>query len=226
MRAIADSRQRDHVSLLIRSASNYSDRLFEPLLLRSSLRFSSSLDVPAYFIHLVFLVEDKRFAIHPGVDPISIIRALIKNLLNTQQLQGASTLTQQLYDVKKAAASSSYARPRSIKRKIRQATWSIQHEIQSNKGAILQSYLDQVYWGRNYFGIDAAVRGYFRSTRSALSISEAFFLAERLANPNDISESRIVDLLRRPAVSQIVQTPELLREVWNIYRRWEAGTLR
>ncbi|ASW91739.1 biosynthetic peptidoglycan transglycosylase [Mycobacterium marseillense] len=201
-----------------------SDRFFGPHIRRSANFYASALEVPDCFIQLLFLIEDKRFGFHPGIDPISILRALVSNSLGGH-LQGASTITQQLYDVLKTQQTDNYRRPRTVRRKLDQALWSVKQEWLSSKVEILNNYLAHVYWGRDYFGLDAASRGYFGSSKCTLSAAESFFLAERLASPNVNCPERVHSLLQRSVVRELLTADGSYFEVYDIYEQWE-GDLR
>ncbi|WP_080710816.1 biosynthetic peptidoglycan transglycosylase [Mycobacterium avium] len=205
----------------LRKWSAYSDRFVETHIRRAANFYASELDVPSHFIQLLLLIEDKRFASHPGIDLISIMRALISNSLGGD-LQGASTITQQLYDVLQAQQIDGYSRPRTICRKLNQAVWSIRRERLSSKVEILRDYLANVYWGRDYFGLESASYGYFRSAKSTLSPAKSFFLAERLASPNVNRRERVHTLLQRSAVRELLITDGSVAELSGIYRQWEA----
>lgn len=203
--------------------SFYSDRFSESHIRRSANFYASTLGVPSHFIQVLFLIEDKRFDFHPGIDPISILRALISNSLGNS-LQGASTITQQLFDILEAQNASNYSRPRTMRRKLTQAVWSLSKERLSSKVEILSDYLTNVYWGRDYFGLDAAARGYFGATRSRLSAAESFFLAERLATPNVNCPERVHSLLQRSAVRDVLIADGSYFEICDIYERWKGDS--
>lgn len=159
--------------------------------------------IPLPLLAMLLAVEDKRFALHPGVDPIAIGRSTLANLLYREITEGASTLTQQLYDIRRTAAGDS--RPRTWSRKCRQALWAVRYELRHSKIEILREYLGGVYWGRSYWGLDAAADGYFNSRREDLLPSQAFFLAERLAAPNIVIPNRVIELLRRQPVIELLR---------------------
>lgn len=203
------------------ACSASSDRLFEHQIFRSAKDFATPLNVPTHLIQMLLLIEDKRFGVHPGVDPISIMRAFSLNLLGGD-LQGASTITQQLYDVRNMESDNGYSRPRTLHRKLNQAAWSIRRELLSTKVEILNEYISKVYWGNNYFGIDSASEGYFGTRRFELTAAESFFLAEKLASPNRTYVKRVEALLERSAVRYLVNTDSSVSDVWALYARSET----
>jgi len=208
---------------LFRLCHTTSDEIFAPLVRLGAVQFASNLHVPTYFMEQLFTIEDKRFQIHPGVDPIAIVRAGLENLRGRGRLQGASTITQQLYDARRELKG--FSRSRNLSRKILQAGWALLEETHRSKLNILGEYLNIVYWGRSYYGIDAAARGYFHSNRDNITIAQSFFLSERLASPNSISISRIRSLLSRASLSKwFPEDKSNIEELVTIYdRRFHCG---
>jgi membrane peptidoglycan carboxypeptidase len=146
------------------------------------------------------MIEDKRFLFHPGVDPIAIGRALLARTFRVGRLQGGSTITQQLYNVRSQCPG--FRHPRTLSWKLQQAAWALWKDAATSKVQILSDYLSAVYWGRSYYGIDAAAKGYFGTAREHLNSAQGFFLAERLARPNSVSIARVRSLLQRPLISE------------------------
>ena len=159
------------------------------------------MQTPPHFIYLLLTVEDKRFVWHSGIDPLAAARAALHNLTGRGGLQGASTITQQLYNVTREEAG--LRRSRTMPAKWRQGLWALGHQCRHSKREILATYLDRVYWGRSYHGLDAAARGYCGVTRPALSLAQSFFLVERLATPNRLRPRRIAALLRRRSIAPL-----------------------
>ena len=176
--------------------SSLSDWLCRPIVSRGARGLAEAVSVPDYFIEMLLWVEDKRFLIHFGVDPLAMIRAMLFNVRGGV-VQGASTISQQVYTIRWSNAGGGY---RDWRYKAKQIPWSLVHSILNRKREILKEYLNTIYWGRSYFGIDNAAKGYFNRTRQSLSVAESFFLAERLAAPNRISLGRISHLLRRSPI--------------------------
>jgi membrane peptidoglycan carboxypeptidase len=181
--------------------SSASDWLCGPLVARSARRFSGVLGTPSHFIELLLLVEDKRFAVHLGIDPVAIARAIIFRMQG-KALQGASTIGQQVYGIRRGRSARS---PHTLSYKVRQSAWSLCVSTSTPKASLLGEYLDTVYWGRSYRGLDCAAAGYFNKTRRTLSVAQSFFLAERIAAPNRISVRRISNLLERVAIARCLR---------------------
>ncbi|SRR6266480_224501 len=173
-----------------------SDWLCGPMVSRAARGLAGAVSVPDHFIEMLLWVEDKRFAIHMGVDPLAMIRALLFNSRGGN-IQGASTISQQVYSIRWSNAGGVC---RDWRYKTKQILWSILHSALNRKLDILKEYLNTIYWGRSYYGIDDAIKGYFEGNRQSLSVAQSFFLAERLAAPNRISLGRISNLLKRTPI--------------------------
>jgi transglycosylase-like protein len=177
-----------------------SDSLFWPTVRRTAQRFAPALEVPDYFLEQLLAIEDKRYLVHPGVDPLAMGRAALANLRGDAAFEGASTITQQLYDARRELAGA--PRPRSLGRKLYQAFWALRENARRSKLAVLREYLEIVYWGRDYHGLDQAAEGYCRTERQGLTPAQGFFLAERLASPNRVYLARLREQLRRDGLGQ------------------------
>jgi penicillin-binding protein 1C len=114
--------------------------------------------------------EDRRFLIHPGVDPVAAARALLRA---GDQPSGASTITQQLarrlYLDRDAGPI--------LARKSREALLAFQLEANRSKREILGLYLNAVYYGRGAYGVEAAARAYFGISAANLDLAHAAYLA-------------------------------------------------
>ena len=111
--------------------------------------------IPRLVKDAVISVEDKRFYTEPGIDPRSILRAAVADVLGQQQ-QGASTITEQF--VKNALEANSH---RTIFEKLREAALAYQLTHKWSKEKILTEYLNTIYFGEGAYGIEAAAETYF-----------------------------------------------------------------
>lgn len=129
-------------------------------------------------VRAVVAAEDRRFYEHGGVDPRRIASALWTNLRRGRVAQGASTITQQY------ARNAFLDRSRTWGRKVREA-W-LAHRLEQNYGkpAILQAYLNQVYFGEGYYGVEAASLGYFGKHAADLTAVEGATLASVINRPS------------------------------------------
>ena len=141
----------------------------------------------------VIAAEDARFYEHRGVDDRGIVRAAVSNLLTGQVSQGGSTITQQL-------VRNSYPdlKDISIVRKIKEAALAAQLEGKLSKQEILHRYLNRVYFGAGYYGVEAASKGYFGKHASEVSLAQAAILA---------------GVIREPVSSEPRQHPERARQL-------------
>lgn len=162
-------------SLLFDTCQVVSESLFTAPVSRTASHLAPVLSVPDYFLAQLLHIEDKRFTLHPGIDPIAVVRAIAANGTRTGVLQGASTITQQLYNVRQDEAGREIAHRRGLKNKIRQVAWALAEESRRSKFEILEEYLSTIYWGFSYQGIDEAASGYLGTTREKLSVAQSFF---------------------------------------------------
>ena len=192
-----------------------SDWMCGSLVAQTARQYSCILSTPRHFIELLLWVEDKRFAVHFGLDPAAVMRAALFNVAKRGALQGASTISQQIYSIR---ASRSLRLSRSLRYKVKQVAWALCASVAKSKAMILNEYVSTVYWGRSYHGLDKAARGYFNSTRTSLTIAQSFFLAERLAAPNRVSIQRISNLLEREPIRQLLsRNGANLLDIVNLY---------
>jgi penicillin-binding protein 1A len=126
----------------------------------------------------VVVAEDSRFYEHGGVDPLSLVRAVVTNVRTGGIAQGGSTLTQQY--VKSAFVGDE----RTILRKVREAVIAIQLERDVSKDEILERYLNEVYFGQGAYGIEAASQTYFGVPASDLDAAQGATLAQLLPAPS------------------------------------------
>lgn len=132
--------------------------------------------MPTYLQHAFIAVEDARFYTHNGVDIKRIIGAFVSNL-SSSSTQGGSTITQQL--IKNTLLSSE----QSYKRKIQEAYLAMQLETRYTKDQILESYLNTIYLGENYYGVYTAAQGYFGKPLGELTLRECAMLAGTCNSP-------------------------------------------
>ncbi len=115
--------------------------------------------------------EDKDFFTHRGFDLTGIIRALLVNALRGEIAQGGSTLTQQFIK------NSILTTERTWQRKIRELILAYRIEQRFTKEEILKLYLNEIPYGRNAYGIEAAAATYFGKRAADLSLAESALLA-------------------------------------------------
>lgn len=137
-------------------------------------------DVPQHFIDALVAQEDSRFFKHDGVDYIGLGRAVWLNFQAGEVTQGASTITQQL------ARQTFKLLEKSYKRKILEAFIAQRIEKQFSKPEILELYLNRIFFGANFYGVQAASRGYFGKDVKELTIEESATICGLIKSPNNI----------------------------------------
>ncbi len=137
--------------------------------------------IPDHVKKAFVAIEDVRFYIHPGIDFIGILRALVQDIRAGSVVQGGSTITQQL-------AKMLFLKPeKSVIRKAKEAIISLMIERRYTKDEILGLYLNQTYFGTRAFGIEAAAQTYFGKPVGQLSVAEAALLASLPKAPSHYS---------------------------------------
>jgi len=121
--------------------------------------------------HATIAVEDKDFYKHGGISITGILRSAIVDILTGKKSQGGSTITQQF--VKNAILTDD----KSFDRKIREVILSLAMESRFSKDQILQFYLNEIPYGRNAYGIEAASQSYFNKSAKDLDLTESAYLA-------------------------------------------------
>lgn len=164
-------------------------------------------------INATIAIEDVRFYEHPGIDLRGILRALVKNVRSGDTREGASTITQQL------ARNLFLSRERKIERKLREAILALELERRYSKDEILETYLNQVLYGSNRYGVQSwgaqmAARNYFGKNVEDLTLAEAALLAGLPKNPRDYSPYRHPEraLQRRNLVLSIMLKHGLINQ--------------
>ncbi len=116
-------------------------------------------------------VEDKNFYNHSGISITGLMRSVIVDIIYREKRQGGSTITQQF--IKNAVLT----RDKSFTRKIKEIILSIQLEARFSKDEILKLYLNEIPYGRNAYGIQAASQTYFNKSASELTLAQSAYLA-------------------------------------------------
>jgi penicillin-binding protein 1A len=135
--------------------------------------------------------EDSRFYKHKGIDILSIIRAVVKNVEAGAIVQGGSTITQQV------TRSFLLTPEKSFKRKFREAILAYKIEKAFSKDEILFLYLNQIYLGQGAYGVEAASLKYFGKSVGDLSLSECAILAGLPQAPTRYSPFKNIEKARQ-----------------------------
>jgi membrane peptidoglycan carboxypeptidase len=138
----------------------------------------------------VISVEDRRFYLDKGVDPLATLRAVLHNS-SGGSLQGASTITQQyvknyLINVvdRGDPVDQQADQADTVARKLREAEIAVRLDRNTSKNDILTGYLDLVEFAGNIYGVGAAAAAYFHTTPARLTVPQAALLAGMVNNPN------------------------------------------
>jgi penicillin-binding protein 1A len=147
-------------------------------------------------IKAVISVEDQRFYEHSGVDAIRVAGAVLRNLEAGRRAEGGSTITQQL------ARQSFLSRDKTYRRKLKEIILASYIEGEYQKNDILEMYLNKVYLGDGFYGVEAAARGYLGKSASDLTLDEGALLAGLIQSPSAYAPSGNLDraLARRAVV--------------------------
>ena len=125
--------------------------------------------------------EDSRFYSHRGVDPVGIVRAVVRNVSRGGASEGASTLTQQL------ARNSFTLGGKTLHRKLLEAFVALRIEQKYSKEEILGHYMNRIYFGPGGYGIETASLSYFGKHAKDLTLGEAAMIAGIIRAPSYFS---------------------------------------
>ncbi len=140
-------------------------------------------DVSPEFLTALFSKEDRWFYYHPGVNPIAIGRALLKNIFKAKRTSGASTLTMQTVKMMQP-------RKRTYFNKLLEIIKAVQLEWHFSKNEILSLYLSYLPYGSNIEGVNAASYLYFNRSPKALSLAQNILLTVIPNRPNSLRPDR------------------------------------
>lgn len=159
-------------------------------------------EIPQVMRDAMIAAEDSRFYEHPGLDYRGLIRAVVTNLRRGELSQGASTITQQV--VKNLVLSPE----RSIRRKVQEAILAYRIDQNLDKDDILTIYLNEIFFGVAYYGIEEASQYYFGHSARTLNLQEAALLAGLVQSPNRYNP-------RRHPERALSRRQYVLRQMWN-----------
>ncbi len=152
-------------------------------------RFPTVDSLPQNFVTALLEFEDRRFHRHWGVDPRSIIRALVQNLRNGEIVSGGSTLSMQVIRMARGQ------RRRTVWQKGIEMILATRLELGYSKEDILKLYASQAPFGGNVVGLETASWRYFGKNPELLSWAEATVLAVLPNSPALLHPSRNRDAL-------------------------------
>ncbi len=147
-------------------------------------------NVDPRYLDLLFAYEDKRFRLHPGVDPLALARAALQLGTTGHVVSGGSTLTMQVARLLEPR------QERSIGAKLRQMLRAVQLEFALSKDEILALYLSLAPYGGNLEGVRAASLSYFGKEPRRLTLGEAALLVALPQSPEMRRPDRSVEIAR------------------------------
>ncbi len=153
-------------------------------------------ELPPRLVQAYLSAEDKDFFTHGGIDPLGIVRAAWTNLWSSGRPKGASTITQQVAKNLLLNGEVSYVR------KLKEAILARRIEAAFTKQQILELYLNQIFLGRNSYGVEAAAQSYFGKSVADLDLAQDAYLAILPKAPSTYSPTAHLDraLARRDYV--------------------------
>lgn len=135
-------------------------------------------------------VEDRRFYQEGGTDWVAVLRAAVADVTSASVAQGGSTLTQQL------VRNLYLGGERTVGRKLQEGCLADQLARRWTKAKVLDTYLNNVFYGQQAYGVQAAAQTYFSRPASKLTLAQAALLAGLPQAPTDY------DPLRDPAAAK------------------------
>ncbi len=137
--------------------------------------------IPQQLQQAVIATEDAHFYTHFGIDVGRIIRSLLTDFKIGKPTYGGSTINQQLI------RSTFLTLDKTIERKFREIILSLELDRRYSKDQILEWYLNQVPFGQNAYGVEAASQTYFNKSVENISLSESAILASLINGPSRLS---------------------------------------
>ena len=178
--------------------------------IKSDESFVSLKALPDYYKNAVIAVEDHRYYNHGAIDPIALARAIVSNIKQKEFKEGGSTITQQtaknLYLIKEKDVSN---------RKVAEFLIGRDLEKNYNKDEILELYVNTIYFGDGYYGIQEASKGYFNKDAKDLTLYEATMLAGVPNAPSLYAPTinfHLTQSRQKKVVSSMVETGTLSQE--------------
>jgi penicillin-binding protein 1C len=160
-------------------------------------------------------IEDSEFYNHSGIRVTSIFRAILSNILG-RKTQGGSTITQQL------VKNTLLTQKRSYIRKIKE--WILAMKVDSSlpKDKILEYYLNEVPYGGNLYGIEAASKTYFNVDAADLTLAEAAYLAAIPQSPTTLSpygkNKAMLDARKNLVLSRMLELKFITKDAYDAAR--------
>lgn len=196
------SEQRHHITLYDRNG----DILYESNF-GEDMEWTDFEDIPQQVQDAFVAVEDRRFYLHMGFDPIRIVSAL-RNNMHSDTLQGGSTITQQY------AKNLFLTNEQTLQRKIEEFFYAVRLEMHYSKADILEGYLNTLYFGHGIYGISEASSYYFGKDMDELSAGELAMLVGVVNGPGAFSPYLHYEnaISRQQTVLQVLKDEQVIDE--------------
>lgn len=137
--------------------------------------------IPRNLQNAVVAIEDARFYQHNGIDMRGMARAVVHNIFSPGDMEGGSTITQQLAKI------SLLSSERTLSRKVQDISFALEIEKVYTKKEILELYLNSTYLAHGNVGIEAAARFYFGKPAGRLNLEESALIAALIRSPENYS---------------------------------------
>lgn len=167
-------------------------------------------EVPERLLDALLLVEDREFYFHSGISPLGILRAIITNIQAGRNVQGGSTLTQQL------VKNMFLTRHKTLWRKANEAIMALLLEYRYSKDELLEAYINEVYLGQHYangiYGFGLASDFYFGKALEDISPAQMALLISVVKGPSFYDPWRYPKraLARRDIILKLMFSENLL----------------
>ena len=136
-------------------------------------------DVAPGYVRLLTAIEDRHFALHPGFDPLALVRAVGQRLTRGRVVSGGSTLTMQVAKLLEP-------RPRTMRSKLIELLRAVQLEAHLGKAGVLRAYMTLAPMGGNLQGVRAGSLAWFGKEPAELSDAEAALLVALPQSPTQL----------------------------------------
>ena len=140
--------------------------------------------LPKHVVDATLAAEDRRFYLHPGIDPIAVARAMLHNVKARRVVEGGSTISQQVAKLLLGSKS------RGLRQKMREGVLALRLEHRFTKNEILALYLNLAPYGNRIDGVARASRAYFGVVPEQLTPAQAAFLASLPQRPSAFNPLR------------------------------------
>lgn len=196
------SEQRHHITLYDRNGDILYESNFD-----EDMEWTDLEDIPQQVQDAFVAVEDRRFYLHMGFDPIRIVSAL-RNNMHSDTLQGGSTITQQY------AKNLFLTNEQTLQRKIEEFFYAVRLEMHYSKADILEGYLNTLYFGHGIYGISEASSYYFGKDMDELSAGELAMLVGVVNGPGAFSPYLHYEnaISRQQTVLQVLKDEQVIDE--------------